>query len=156
MTGGIILTEMEAGELIFQYSICGIWIEPFRPLSSEKMVSLINKIPRIRYIAYCLTDETSALLGECLERFQGDFPLYRIVTFGNYDWYQSFPGHIQNRILQRIDQSDIFVQCIFPLEDALKYLVLYSKHLFLHCPQRKRESIIKTVGPWNAKRIIKI
>lgn len=150
------MIEMKLEELISSVSVCSIWIDSPMSFSDEQLFALLKRISKVKYLAYCLINAESIALGRKLETFQSRFPSYRIVAVGNYSWYSSLSIEIQNSILQRIDQGDIFVKCSFPSKDALKFLMLCSEYLLVSQSQHRKKPINKRSGMKSATRIMYI
>ena len=132
------MVEMEIEDLLSFASLCGVW----NVFPSEKMLFLLKKKPNIRYIAYCLINDESLLIGEKLKELQTLDPSYRIVAIGNKHWYSSQFIDTQNAILLMKDQADIFVRCFFPVEDVQRILLLFCDYVitFSH---KKQEIYLK-------------
>ena len=138
------MVEMKIEELISQLSVCGVWVKSIKPLSIDRLSALMRKIPETKYIGYCLTDRESVSLGIFLEEFKTIFPAYRIIVIGNPNWYSCFSLEIQNLIIQRLEQADIFIRCTFPMKDAYQYLILCSEQLLVQQPRKQNTLILRS------------
>ena len=131
------MVKMELEELVYQHSVCGIWTDSVENLSAERVLTIIEKAPPIRHIAYCMTGHDAFPLAQWLKEFRDQCPALRIVVISNPRWYHVESLRIQNEALQWIEQADIFMPCSFPREDAIHCLRLCSEVLLIHSAHRK-------------------
>ena len=134
------MVEMELEELIYQYSVCGIWSDQVDDLSIERVFAILDKEPCVRHIAYCMTGQESFPLAQWLESFRDRFPSYRLVVINNPSWCHNEPLRIQNAMLQWMERADILLPCSFPREDALKFLLLCCQTILIHRTKEKRHA----------------
>ena len=137
------MVKMELEELVYQHSVCGIWTDSVEDLSIDKILTIIEKAPPIRYIAYCMTGRDVFPLAQWLKEFRDRCPALRIVAISNPRWYHAESLRIQNEALQWIEQADLSVPCSFPKEDALNFMLLCSQVLLIHPDHRTKAISLK-------------
>lgn len=124
------MVEMKLEEMILHYSVYGIWAPTIEHSFLDDLYAALCSLPQIRYLAYCLIGEKSFPLASWVASFRSQFPSIRVIVIGNDQWYRTYKNNIQYNIQQIIEQSDYFVHCTFPKEDAFFFLKLCCKYVY--------------------------
>ena len=77
-------------------SVCGMYENIFQSISDTEFSLLLKRIPKTKYLAYCLEGIESVTLGNELINYRYNHLDFRIIAIGNREWYRLLSNSAQS------------------------------------------------------------